>query len=109
MEYYEEKKRERRIRDYRRMFRRAERASRILHGLFEPDSHAVSFPGDWDELFAARRYVAQRWANNLKRCSCSLGCGNGRRLRGDRTLQEYRCGLAAVAGLCPRALSFEKA
>ena len=80
MERYVEKKRERRIRDFRRMIAKA-RLITSRHG-FPPDD-----------------VIAHKRANNLKSCSCSLGCGNGRRHWGDRTVQECRQSLAAIEQL----------
>ncbi len=86
MDNYVEKKRERRIRDYYRMVFRAYRvASTWWAG---PDISQT-----WDEVDRYRWRYAKRSANNLKRCSCSLGCGNSRRQWGEKSRQEYRMSL----------------
>lgn len=98
MEPYKEKKRERRIRDRERMLRRAYRVA-IRHWP-EPDPAAyTNCPTSWDEVYSARWAYARRFSEHLKHCSCSLGCGNGRRIHGDPTWQEYRALLDAVEQL----------
>jgi hypothetical protein len=94
MESYVEKRRERRIRDFERMVARAYIvATKTLTCLHQTSSNR---PESRDELLERRRAAARRLANNLKRCSCSWGCGNGRRTWGGRTLQEYRRSLEAI-------------
>lgn len=99
MESYIEKKRERRIRDFRRM---VDRAGEVTRRWFRKPSPGNACPPleTWEDVFRARRHAARRTANHLKSCSKGAhGCANGRRYWGDRTLQEYRQGLAAIEQL----------
>lgn len=104
MERYEEKKRERRRRDFCRMVKRAVARMQLRYRR----------PGDlgprgvcrtWDEIFRARHRDGRRSAENPKLCSCHwLGCGNTRATWGDRTLREYRQALAATEQLIETSL-----
>ena len=94
MERYVEKKHERRIRDYRRMVFRAYRVWKRWWA--RPQEPFSNSPQTWDALFDIRWRNSRKYANHLKFCSCSRGCGNGRRLWGDRTLQECRESLNAI-------------
>lgn len=99
MEIYIEKKRECRIRDFRRM---VDRAGEVTRRWFrEPSPGNAYLPLEtWEDVFRARRDAARRSANHLKFCSKGAhGCANGRRYWGDRTLQEYRLELAAIEQL----------
>lgn len=99
MEIYIEKKRERRIRDFRRM---VERAGEVTRRWFDEPSPGNTNPPleTWEDVFRARRHAARRIAIHLKYCSKGAhGCANYRRYWGDRTLQEFRQGLAAIEQL----------
>ena len=97
MERYVEKKRERRIRDFQRMLARAYLV--VDKRWLDLSPAGPQGPGQRAGALARRRATARKLANNLKRCSCALGCGNGRRLWGDRTLQECRRSLEAIEQL----------
>ena len=97
MERYVEKKRERRIRDFERMVARAYVVA--CRTWISPEQTIGNSPRTWGDVRERRRFAARRLANNLKRCSCPWGCGNGRRTWGSRTLQEYRRSLEAIEQL----------
>ena len=97
MERYVEKRRERRIRDFERMVARAYVVAGIW--LIGPCHGQATGASTWSEVLDRRRATARRLANNLRRCSCPWGCGNGRRTWGARTLQEYRRSLEAIEQL----------
>ncbi|MBK7670569.1 MAG: hypothetical protein IPJ24_04115 [bacterium] len=100
MERYIEKKRERRIRDFRRMVARAYDVFKLSFEVPSPGSRTIPPVDTWEDVFVARRRAARRWAEHLKHCSRGAhGCGNHRRYWGDRTLQEKRHALAAVEQL----------
>lgn len=104
MELYEEKKRERRRRDFRRMVKRAVARMR-LHYRRPGDAGPHGVCGTWEEVFRARSLDGRRRAENPKLCSCHwLGCGNTRATWGDRTLCEYRQALAATEQLIDACL-----
>ena len=94
MERYVEKKRERRIRDFRRMVARAYVVAGRLWTA--PRTQVYGNPLTWNEVSERRRRDARRLANNLRHCPCCRRSGNGRRLWGDRSLQECRQALAAI-------------
>lgn len=97
MDSYVEKKRERRIRDYYRMVFRAYRVTKTWWPC--PNYSQTNGPLTWDEVHRYRWRDAKRNANNLKRCSCSLGCGNSRRHWGVKSRQEYRKSLDEIEQL----------
>ena len=72
---YQEKKRERRRRDYLRMKARAKRQQRYI----------------WGDYFNEKELNERsaRLANNLKACSCCM-CGNPRKWWNELTIQERR-------------------
>ncbi|MBK7771999.1 MAG: hypothetical protein IPI48_16155 [bacterium] len=99
MERYEEKKRERRRRDFRRVVQRAVARMRRQFGR----------PGDvgpsgacrtWDDVFRARCLEGRRRAE-IPSCARVIGsaAGNTRATWGDRTRREYRQALAAMEQL----------
>lgn len=75
---YVEKRRERRIRDSKRMKAKAVRLAKRSWGYYNPDR-------------------AIKHADYLAVCSCSM-CGNPRRHFGKRTFQEIRAGIGKVGG-----------
>lgn len=104
MERYEEKKRDRRRRDFRRVVQRA--VARMRRYYRRPgDAGPRGVCSTWDEIFCARRLDGRRRAENPKLCSCHwLGCGNTRATWGDRTLREYCQALAAMEQLIETSL-----
>jgi len=97
-ERYAEKKRERRIRDSRRMVARAYAVVGRWWWPPQPGRGGASCES-WEDVFRLRRRAARRLADHLKFCSKAHGCGNGRRHYGDRTWQECRKSLDAIEQL----------
>lgn len=96
MDVYIETKRDRRIRDFRRMVRHAYRVIWIHRWLDGPDQpYMIDPPQTWSEVFGHRWRLARFGANNLKERSCTM-CGNPRRHYGDRTRQEMKRYLADI-------------
>ena len=105
MERYIEKKRERRVRDFRRMVARAYDVFKLSFEVPSPVRRTTPRVDTWEDVFCARRGAARRSAEHMTRCSKGAhGCGNPRRHWGDRTLQEKRHVLAAVEQLIEEKL-----
>ena len=94
MELYEEKKRERRRRDFRRVVERS--VARMRREISRPEDLAYLDPcATWDDVHRTRRRLGRYRAEHARQCSCSW-YGNTRRIYGDRTFREYRQALAAM-------------